>query len=160
MHNSSMMKKALLSLSLVLVTTAAQADKVRVDSYVDASVRDVYKTVTKNIPNTEQICNLVDVPIYGDKKMNTEGAIVGGIIGGIIGNQIGKGGGKEAATGVGAMTGAIIGGQSKEQEIVGYRQEQRCRTRTTYTTTQKQVYSHSEITFVENGQTYTLRFQR
>ena len=58
------------------------------------------------------------------------------------------------------MTGAIIGGQSKEQEIVGYRQEQRCRTHTTYTTTQKEVYSHSEISFIENGRSYTLRFQR
>src|SRR6056300_897727 len=147
------MNKTIIGVVLAtLVATPALADKTR--------VYDVTKTITKKIPQTEQICQVVEVPIYGNAGVNTEGAIVGGLIGGILGNQIGKGGGKEAATGVGAMAGAIIGGKNGEKEVVGYRQETRCQNKTTYTTETKEVYSHSVVTFYHEGRMYRVKFNK
>jgi len=111
-----------------IMSTTAMADTTIVKGEVTA-VWPVMKNYTQNIASKE--CNTVQVPIYGttSKKNNTGEMIIGGIIGGVIGNQIGKGGGKEAATGIGALTGAIIAGENgKEQVIIGYRQEQQCTT--------------------------------
>ena len=150
------MKNVIMGVALsVAIATPALADKQRV-----TDVQDFYKTVTRNIPHTEQICQIVEVPIYGNKGVDTGGAIVGGLIGGIIGNQIGKGVGKEAATGIGAMTGAIIGGKNGEKEIVGYRQENRCQNKTTYTTETNEVYSHSVVTFWHEGRMYRVKFDK
>ena len=147
------MKKLLVSLVVTLLAMPAFA------SNVNGLVKDHYKDVVKKVPHTEQVCQTVEVPIYGDGGFDQGDAIIGGIIGGIIGNQVGKGSGKEAATGVGALTGAIIGGK-KEDRIVGYRQEEKCQNRTTYETQYQSVYSHSTVTFWEDGKKYTLRFQK
>lgn len=151
------MKNYILGAALaILVASPAFAEKARV-----TNVFDVTQTVTKKIPHTETICSVVEVPIYGQKKFDQGNAIVGGLIGGIIGNQIGKGGGKEAATGVGAMAGAIIGGNNGgKQDIVGYRQEERCKNQTTYSYESSEVYSHSVVEFQHNGRTYKLKFQK
>jgi len=102
------------------------------------------------------VCKDINVPVQGGT--DTEGAIIGGIIGGVIGNQFGKGSGKEAATGVGALTGAIIGGKNSQPQ--GYRTERQCSIETRYQERQREVYSHSTIKFWNNGNTYTLRFQK
>lgn len=150
------MKKLVIGAVLAtLVATPVLAEKTRVNN-----VYDITRTVTKKIPNTETICKTVEVPIYGKGGMDTEGAIIGGLIGGVLGNQIGKGGGKDAATGIGAMTGAIIGGKGGNQQIVGYRQEQRCENHTTYTYETNEVYSHSVIEFYYNGRYYKESFQK
>ena len=147
------MKKYVIGAVLAtLVATPALANKTR--------VYDVTQTVTKKVPQTEQICQTVEVPIYGNSGPNTEGAIVGGLIGGLLGNQIGKGGGKEAATGIGAMTGAIIGSKNGEKQIVGYRQENRCQNRTTYSYETNEVYSHSVVEFYYNGRFYKKKFKK
>ena len=154
------MKKLAITSTIVLgtiVSTPVFAETTR------ASVQDHYRTVTRTIPHNEKVCSTVDIPIYGttSKKNNTDDMIIGGIIGGIIGNQVGKGGGKEAATGIGALTGAIIAGNNgKEQTIIGYRQEQRCQVETTYTTKSEEVYDYSTITFKEDGRRYVIRFQK
>ena len=127
---------------------------------VDGKVTDVYQTITRSVPSTERVCYDVEVPIYGQKKFDQGGAIIGGLLGGFIGNQFGSGSGKDAMTGIGAMTGAIAGGQSNEKQIVGYRQENRCEKKTTYTEKTETVYSHSIIKFYRNGVPYTLRFQK
>lgn len=144
------MKHLLLATAFALFTTSTAFAE---------TVQDHYKSVTHQIPHVENKCKIVEVPIYGKSEMSTEGAIVGGLIGGIVGNQIGKGSGKEAATGVGALTGAIIGGQGKEK-IVGYRQEEVCTKVTIYETIDKRVYSHSTVTFVHDGKKYTLNFTK
>lgn len=129
-------------------------------SSTDARVTDHYRTIVRQIPNNEKVCTTVDVPIYGQSQMNTEGAIIGGLLGGVLGNQIGKGGGKDAATGVGAITGAIIGGKGGQQQIVGYRQETQCRIETTFSTKEESVYDYSTVTFVDNGRKYVVRFNK
>ena len=149
-----MMKKLLATLSLVAVTaTPALADTSK------AVVKDHYKTVIEQTPYTVEVCRDVKVP-YGQKsEFDQEGAIIGGIIGGVIGNQFGKGSGKEAATGVGALTGAIIGG-NKNSGPQGYRTEQQCTKETRYKETEREVYSHSIVTFWHEGQRIELKFHK
>jgi uncharacterized protein YcfJ len=149
------MKSMLLAgVAAIVVALPAHANS------VNARITDKYETVTKRIPHTEQICRTVDVPIYGNVGGGASGAdVLGGMI---LGGLIGKG-----ATGKdnGAAAGAVIGGmiaadKGQKQGVVGYRQETRCENQTTYTTKTEEMYSHSVITWTENGQTYSLRFQR
>ena len=130
-------------------------------STTNATVYDKFRTVVERTPYNKETCTTVDVPIYGttSKKGNTDDMIIGGIIGGIIGNQVGNGSGKEAATGIGALTGAIIAGNNnKQQVIIGYRQENRCEYTTMYSEVTREVYSHSVIEFTQDGRTYRLKF--
>lgn len=142
--------RMLLVASCILAASPAFADSIR------ATVQDHYKTIIEQEPYRVEVCKDVNIPIQGG--MNTEGAIIGGIIGGVIGNQIGKGGGRDAATGIGAMTGAIIGGGNSQPQ--GYRTERQCSIETRYEEREREVYSHSTITFRENGRNYTLKFNR
>jgi uncharacterized protein YcfJ len=154
------MKKLLLAgTASLLMTAPAFAES------VTAKVEDHYREVTRQIPSTEKICETVEVPIYGtvQGQASTGDTVVGAIIGGAIGNQIGNGSGRDAATVLGAIVGADIAnkrGGTSQQVITGYRQEQRCHNRTTYTTKTENVYSHSSITWTENGRRLTLEFQR
>jgi outer membrane lipoprotein SlyB len=43
------------------------------------------------------------------------GAVLGGVIGAVLGNQVGSGSGRAAATGVGAVGGALIGNQIEKR---------------------------------------------
>ena len=127
----------------------------------DASVKDVYKTVTKQIPHTQNICNTVDVPIYGTVGGGASGAdVLGGMI---IGGLLGKGvTGKDDGAAAGAVLGGIISADKKrgKQQIVGYRQEQRCNRQTTYTTETNEIYSHSIVTFYHEGRRHQVTFNR
>ena len=81
----------------------------------------------------------------------------GAIIGGIIGNNVTKNlpdGGT-----AGAIIGGILGLQNEKNAGGSY--QTRCTTRTTYSETQSNVYSHSTITFTDtNGTRRTLRFKK
>ena len=142
--------RSLVLASCLLAATPAFAENVR------GVTEDHYKTVIEQEPYRVEVCKDVNVPIQGG--VNTEGAIIGGIIGGVVGNQFGKGSGKEAATGIGALTGAIIGGGGNKTQ--GYRTERQCQIETRYEEREREVYSHSTIKFWNNGKTYTLRFQK
>jgi len=150
------MKTSILIGSLFLVmSNVANANT------VDGTVKDVYKTVTKQIPSTERVCYDVEVPIYGK---SSGGASAGDVLGGmIIGGILGKG---LAGNDQGAAAGAVVGGmisadknQGKDQ-IVGYRQETRCENKVTYQESRERVYQYSTIKFFHNGVPYTLRFQK
>jgi uncharacterized protein YcfJ len=134
---------------LLAFSGVAQADT------VDGNVQDHYRTVTNKTPY--QQCYEVEVPVYGDVGgSRTEDIIGGAIIGGIIGNQIGDSKGNGAA---GAVIGGLIGNNAgKKQGVVGYRKENRCETKYNYTT--EEVYSHSTVTFYDNGKKYTLRYNK
>jgi uncharacterized protein YcfJ len=148
------MKHLLITLSLVAVTaTPALAETSK------ATIRDHYKTVIEQKPYKVEVCKDVKVPYGNRKQLDTEGAIIGGLLGGVIGNQFGKGSGKEAMTGVGALTGAIIGG-SKDQGPQGYTTQQQCRIETRYEETQREVYSHSTVTFYADGVKRILQFKK
>ena len=142
----------------ILMTTAVFAED------VDATIQDHYRNVLETTEQTSTQCENIEVPIYGERQRNfdTGGAIVGGLVGGLLGNQVGGGSGKEAATGVGAIAGAIIGGGGNRNErvITGYRTERQCSEVVNPVTRERRVYSHSTITFVDGGETITLNYQR
>tara|TARA_B100001057_G_scaffold25115_1_gene23147 strand:+ start:1894 stop:2349 length:456 start_codon:yes stop_codon:yes gene_type:complete len=127
---------------------------------VAEEVTDHYKTINKRVPYTEQICNWVDVPIYGETNGDKTGdTLKGAIIGGIIGNNVTKN--VENGGAVGALLGGIIGhNNSKSEGIIGYRQERQCKDYTRYNEQSEQVYSHSTISFYSDGKNYVLRFKK
>jgi uncharacterized protein YcfJ len=148
------MKHLVITASLILATaTPALAETSK------ATIRDHFKTVIEQKPYKVEVCKDVRVPYGSKKELDTEGAIIGGLLGGVIGNQFGKGGGKEAMTGVGALTGAIIGG-SKDKGPQGYTTQQQCQIETRYEETEREVYSHSTVTFYADGIKRTLKFQK
>lgn len=146
------------ALTMVLSSTPVLAET------VNAKVEDHYRTVVREIPSTERICETVEVPIYGNVRgqASTGDTVLGAIIGGAIGNQIGGGSGKDAATVLGAIVGADIANKrgGRAQVITGYRQQQQCYNETTYSRVEEEVYSHSTIQFKKDGQWVTLEFYR
>lgn len=124
------MKKLIqIFVTLVFVSVAVSANaqtKLATIIGVDTNYVQVYT----DVPTTE--CQNVEVPIYGNTgngQFSNDGAIIGGIVGGLLGNTVGNGSGKEAATGVGALAGAIIGGKRNQpRSIVGYKLSQQCHT--------------------------------
>ena len=144
------MKKLFATTAAVLFALPASAE----------DVQDFYKTITKQIPQTQQVCEIVDVPIYGNVG---NGASAGDVLGGmIIGGLIGKGvTNKDNGAAAGAVLGGMIAADKKNQQgVVGYRQEQRCTNHTTYSSVSEEVYSHSVVTFNHDGRTYRLKFTK
>jgi uncharacterized protein YcfJ len=83
---------------------------------------------TNVIRNPYQVCETVDIPIYGNVG---GGANAGDVLGGmIIGGLLGKGAsGDDKGAAAGAVIGGMIAADKKQQQgVVGYRQEQRCST--------------------------------
>ena len=131
---------------------------------VNATIEDHYRTVTETTNETRTQCEMVQVPVYGtrQREFDTGGAVMGGLIGGLLGNQVGGGSGRDAATGVGAIAGAIIGGGGGQttNQITGYRQERQCSEVLTPVSVQRTVYSHSTITFMDGGQMISLNYTK
>ena len=148
------MKKLLITAIIGLATAAPALAETST-----ANIEDHYKVVIEQTPYKVEVCRDVQVPYGHNKEFDKDAAIIGGIIGGVIGNQFGKGSGKEAATGVGALTGAIIAG-NKDKGPVGYRNEQQCTIETRYKEVEREVYSHSTVTFYSNGRKQTLKFYK
>jgi len=149
-----MIKKLLITAGIVAVTASPA-----LASTSKAYIEDHYKTVLEQTPYKVEVCREIQVP-YGQKsEFDKDAAIIGGIIGGVIGNQFGKGSGKEAATGVGALTGAIIAG-NKNNGPQGYRTENQCNIETRYKETEREVYSHSTVRFWHEGQRIELKFHK
>jgi len=123
----------------------------------ETQIRDHYKEVTRKTPGTHRVCRDIDVPIK--KESFSQGkAVIGGIIGGIIGHNLGGKNNRHVTTGFGTLAGSVLGGN--QNEVSGYRTETRCQNVTEFTHNTEQVYSHSTITFWENGQKYTVRFKK
>jgi len=113
-------------------------------------VKDHYKSVIQKTPYYVEVCE--DVVVGGDK---TGDALTGAIIGGVIGNNVTKN--VENGGAVGALLGGIIGhNNSKAQSRV----ETQCRREKRYNETVNEVYSHSTVSFLHNGKSYTLKFQK
>jgi uncharacterized protein YcfJ len=141
------MNKLLTSIAIIAVLTATSAVAQSQSDYATViRVKPMYENV--RVPNTRTQCNSVNVPVYGQERFDQGSAIVGGLIGGVIGNQFGQGEGKTAMTGIGAITGAIVGGK-QEIGIVGYRNETRCEDIIFYE--QEERIKNYRITYEWNG---------
>lgn len=137
---------------VVAIALSTFAFSAKADS-VNAQIRDHYKSIVQQIPHNQQVCSEVYVP----NRRGPDDMLSGAIIGGIIGNNVTKN------LPDGGTAGAIIGGLlgHMNQDNPGGSYQTRCSTKTTYTETQKSVYSHSTITFTDsNGVTRTLRFNK
>ena len=82
-------------------------------------------TVVRTVPIhqiiTETLQQCVTETVTPTEK-GAGGAIVGAIVGGVVGNQIGGGSGRDIATGVGVITGAVLGDNMQNAP----RTQQRC----------------------------------
>lgn len=145
----------------VLTTFIAMAFVASPAFAFDKTVQDHYKTVYDRIPYTETVCNIVDVPIYGNVGGGASGTdvLTGMIIGGLIGKGVTD---KDKGAAAGAVIGGMIAADKKQNKegIVGYRQEERCKDITRYKESSKEVYSHSTVSFYHDGRQYTLRFKK
>ena len=138
-----MFKKTIITTALLVLATPAFAE----------TVNDHYKTVIEQSPYRVEVCK--DVRIQG--QASTSDTLFGALIGGAIGNQFGGGKGKDAATVLGAIVGADIA--NKNGKKPGGTQRQ-CQVETRYEETQREVYSHSTVTFYSDGQKYAVKFQK
>jgi uncharacterized protein YcfJ len=125
----------------------------------------VYQTQTTQVPT--QTCQVIDVPVYGNGSQGNGGTlglnnnfdIGGAIIGGIIGNNVTKNVDNGGAAG--AIIGGLLGSQRNKQnsqQIVGYRQEQRCAT--SYTAQTEQVLGYTQIVVDAGGYKVTANTKR
>lgn len=123
------------------------------------NVRVFHHTKTITIPTeTEQyVCEIVDVPVYGQGEANLGDFLTGAIIGGLIGGTATD---SDKGAAVGAFTGGVIAAEKGKKKIVGYKQQEICNKKFVTIREQQEVYSHSTIRFFMNGKRYVLQFQR
>ena len=136
-----MRKMILLTLAMLPATCSHPA--------IAAEIVDHNKIVIDQQPYTVEVCR--DVQTSGDK---TGDALKGAIIGGIIGNNIK---GEQDGGAIGAIIGGMLG--HSNSDVTGGT-KRICDTETRYKEFRHSVYSHSTITFLHEGVTYTLRFQK
>lgn len=133
------MNKLIVAGVVTLMSTSAMAE----------TVTDHFKSIIEQTPYRVEVCR--DVSVSGDKTGDT---LKGAIIGGIIGNNVGdiKNGGA-----AGALIGGILGHNSSKASGGTKRV---CSIETRYEESQREVYSHSIVTFMYNGKQQTLRFTK
>ena len=115
----------------------------------DTQVQDHYKNIIYKTPSQVEVC--YDRNVSGDK---TGDALKGAIIGGILGNNIK---GEKDGGAIGAIIGGMLG-HSNSGAIGGTKRV--CQVETRYSEESKRVYSHSTISFVYEGKSYRVKFQK
>ena len=117
---------------------------------ITGNVTDNYKQIINKKPYSVEVCT--DVNVSGDKSGDMlRGAIIGGIIGNNVTKDLPDGGT------AGAIIGGILGHNSSTAKGTTQR---RCTVETRYNEEYQEVYSHSNITFILDGRTYTVRFKK
>ena len=144
------MKKLNLTLAIVASSLCGLTGMANAE-YVGAvtKITDHYKKVIERDAYDVEVC--YNENVSGDKTGDTlKGAIIGGIIGinvGIVEN--------------GGALGAVIGGMlghNNSQATGGTKRV--CRMETRFNDTPREIYSHSIVSFVYEGRTYRVRFQK
>jgi uncharacterized protein YcfJ len=146
-------------LATAVIATPAMAETTR------ATIEDVFATVVESTPYTRQVCQNIEVPIYGTVTRQGGGASGSDILGGmILGGLLGKGAtGKDNGAAAGAVLGGIIAADKAnkprtETVITGYKTERQCENITEYKDVNKKVYDYSIITWKVDGQEYSGTF--
>ena len=150
--------KSILFATVLIIATPTFAEQIKAD------VEDVFATVIESTPTTRQVCENVEVPIYGTVQRQG-GATGGDVLGGmIIGGLLGKGlTGKDDGAAAGAVFGGIIAADQAnkpktETVITGYKTERQCQNVTEYKDVRKKVYDYSVITWTLDGKTFQTTF--
>ena len=115
----------------------------------NTQVQDHYKNIIYKTPSQVEVC--YDRNVSGDK---TGDAIKGAIIGGILGNNIK---GEKDGGAIGAIIGGMLG-HSNSGAIGSTKRV--CQVETRYSEESKRVYSHSTISFIYEGKSYRVKFQK
>ena len=115
----------------------------------DTQVQDHYKNIIYKTPSQVEVC--YDRQVSGDK---TGDAIKGAIIGGILGNNIK---GEKDGGAIGAIIGGMLG-HSNSGATGGTKRV--CQVETRYSEESRRVYSHSTISFVYEGKSYSVNFKK
>lgn len=157
------MTRAIL-LTAVVFAAPAHAN-IASSTNVNATVVDHYSEIVVSEPYTARQCTNVEVPVYGTVQRQgnaAEGALLGMLLGGVIGKGLtGDNDGAAAGAVMGGIIGADKGSQPKTQEVVtGYRTERKCTDVTRYRDTIEEIYSHSVVTWTQNGVEYQVEFNR
>ena len=139
--------KSILSLifGLIFISSVAIADTSRVDR---SNVYHHFTIVNTQVPYNIEVCT--QGHSYNSNTSSTD-AIIGAIIGGTLGNQVGSGRGKDAATILGVILGADIINKNNKSGTVG----PSCIVESRYKESTQEVYSHSTITFMIDGRSYS-----
>ena len=144
-----MLKKIILG-TVVLAAVSFNVNAQNSEGINPFGVEDHYKRAIVKTPYKVEVCQ--QITTSGDKTGDT---LTGAIIGGIIGNNVTKN------LPDGGTAGAIIGGllgHNNSKATGGTRTV--CNIETRYEEEYKEIYSHSTISFVHNGRSYTLRFNK
>lgn len=154
------LKVSLLSVAMLMATTAAQADHNDDNMLIRARVvssTPIYESV--NDPRREcwtETSNS-DSRDYADRsyRNNMPGSIIGALAGGLLGSTVGKGNGRVAAAAVAAATGAVVGGQwNNGNRYERYPQQvERCRTNNHY----RQVMNGYDVRYRLQGRDFQTR---
>jgi uncharacterized protein YcfJ len=111
---------------------------------------NVVRTVPISQIVTETLQQCVTETVTPEK--GSSGAVIGAIVGGVVGNQIGKGSGRDIATGVGVITGAVVGDNMQNAPTT----QQRC---TPIQNTRSVIVGY-DVTWEYLGQRITQRMDR
>jgi uncharacterized protein YcfJ len=155
-----MFKSLAFAATLAMLATSAVADgyavpQGTVPTGLIVQVSPIYGYST--IPQTQEQCNEIQVPIYGSYgQPNNGNVIAGAIIGGVIGNQFGNGQGNDIATALGAIIGANQAARPRVG-IVGYNTEYQCNLVTV--NVQTEIITHYRVTYEYNGRYHTINTQ-
>ena len=148
------MNKITIAIIGAAILIAVFFQQARADS-INAYIQDHYKSIVQQTPHNQQVCSEVYVP--NRNTVGPDNMLSGAIIGGIIGNNVTKNlpdGGT-----AGAIIGGILGLQNEQNAGGSY--QTRCTTRTSYTESQKNVYSHSTITSTDStGTRRTIKYYK
>lgn len=125
--------RQLCTLGLILLSSTAMAE----------TTQDHYKNIIIKKPYTVEVCT------QGNGKSDLDNFLTGAIVGGAIGNNI-------PGENNGGALGAILGGAINAER----NKSPQCKTETRYEEEQQTVYSHSTVTFMHEGRSYTLRFSK
>ncbi len=130
----------------VLVTAAGAAMAADYGNVIAAT------PVTAQVAVPQQVCR--DEQQWAQPRSSGGGALIGALIGGAIGNAFGSGGGRALATGVGVMTGAVVGNQAEMgNQPRGMTTVRNCQTVSAY---DNQVVGY-DVVYEYNGQRYSTR---
>ncbi len=148
----------LATLGVVTLGTGTAMAETRVETVLGTVTKSdpIRSSYVRKTPKDERVCRTEDVPIYGESQSGQSdlGAmIVGGLIGSAIGNKLSN---NEGAGAAGTVAGAILGREhaknsTGKSEIIGYRQQNVCETRTIMTeTTVEEITGYRNTIEIDN----------
>jgi uncharacterized protein YcfJ len=111
--------------------------------------------MTASVPVARQLCG--DAQQLVQQRPSGAGAVIGAIAGGVIGHNLGNGFGRAAATGLGVITGSVLGDQVEAANTpVVEMPVRRCQTVSSYET---RVVAY-DVLYEYAGQRYSTRLAR